>query len=665
MIKFKMSSLKTKISVVVVGFIVIILGFSGGYSYWSYYKISMENDRGKAESIAKLLGGIATYTFSTYNYTTLDEAIDKALEQEEVLQITIFDKDGSTKREKRSGKQDQKHITVKIPIVSGQGTSGYISLVFSTQKTHDMLLRLIRAYIIQIIMGMVVSSALLIFLLNKLVIRPIDILNNTAKEISEGNLVHTMTIKGDDEIASLSRAINAMASNLKDMIFKIRSITNTISSVSSTIASSSHKVLNGADTQKKAVVETAVAIEDLNDSISNIVTNTEGLSALAGDTESSITQINGSIEMIAENSGIFYEASQETASSVEEMSASIKQIAENLENLSASSEETASAVTEMSASVKEVGMSVNESVALAEKVNTDASKNGLTAINAAMEGIIEIKDTVNALADVISRLRKRSDDIGKILTVIDDVTDQTALLAINAAILSSKAGEHGKGFSVVANEIKDLAERTSASTADITNLIASVQEETKSSFEMTAKGIQSVEKGTVLVNNVKAALNSIIENSVKSAEMAKVIQRATSQEINAINQITAAVHSMTDQISQISLATQEQNTGSKFIIQAAEKMKDISLQVKTTTSEQAQESKQISGAIEDIASQISMIVTATQSQRGRSEDIVSAVDKIHLTADELMKSSAEMDTEISTLTNEAENLMLALEKFKT
>jgi methyl-accepting chemotaxis protein len=101
----------------------------------------------------------------------------------------------------------------------------------------------------------------------------------------------------------------------------------------------------------------------------------------------------------------------------------------------------------------------------------------MASIGKAIDGMKEIKASVENTAGYIRKLGGRSEEIGQILNVIDEITDQTTLLALNAAILAAQAGEHGKGFSVVADEIKNLAERTSVSTQEIGELIQSVQQE--------------------------------------------------------------------------------------------------------------------------------------------------------------------------------------------
>ena len=119
--------------------------------------------------------------------------------------------------------------------------------------------------------------------------------------------------------------------------------------------------------------------------------------------------------------------------------------------------------------------------------------------------------------------------IGNILNVIDDVAEQTNLLALNAAILAAQSGEHGKGFAVVADEIKDLAERTGASTKEISELIRAVQEQSKNAVTAMHRGVKNVEEGVRLGQDAETALKKIQESSQKSTHMVKAIARRDRQ----------------------------------------------------------------------------------------------------------------------------------------
>jgi methyl-accepting chemotaxis protein len=318
----------------------------------------------------------------------------------------------------------------------------------------------------------------------------------------------------------------------------------------------------------------------------------------------------------------------------------------------------------VNATIYEIDHHATESVGLSEKVVTEASEKGITAARAAMEGMEHIRKSVGALSDIINILGKRSEDIGKILTVIDEVTDQTTLLSLNAAILAAQAGEHGRAFAVVANEIKNFAKKTSVSTKEIGELITSVQGETKSSVKMAADGIQAVEKGLKLVKDVNDALEGITKSSRVSMEMSKAIQRSTSEESLAMKQITDAVKGMSEQMENISLALQEQSKGSKSIIEQTEKMKEISYHVKTAIGEQRDGSTLITGGIENVTQQAEQIAGATGQQKAKSSEMVETMNKIQSATGKLILSSNELNTVINSLKEEANNLLGELHKFK-
>jgi methyl-accepting chemotaxis protein len=510
----------------------------------------------------------------------------------------------------------------------------------------------------------ILSIVLIYGAMSRFITKPIMTIEKAADRIASGDLTYSIDIKGRDEVSALGEAINRIAFNLKDMISKIRKITTSVSKVTGNIVVSSQGVLSAAEVQKQAIEQTASAIGEMDASISKVAASSENLSDSASDTASAIEEMTSSIETIAENSNIFSENANETASSIEEMISTIKEIASSLETLVESAEAIAASIEEVSATTLDIERGADDSVKLAEAVMVDASEKGMKAAAAAMTGMENIKKSVSSLSEIINMLGKRANDIGKIVNVIDDVADQTNMLAINAAILASKAGEHGKGFAVVAEEIKSLAERTSFSTSEIAALVKSVQDDTMSSIKMAGEGIQTVDKGLTLVRDVSNALQEIVGSSRESTDMAKAIQRATAEETHVIKQITTAVENMTVQTGNISRAIKEQSRGSKLIIESTEKIKEIAHQVKTSTAEQRNGSRQIAGVIENVTRQASQIANATAKQKEKSMDMVQSVEKIRTVTNDLTGSAHDMNSVITSLKEEAMSLLAELEKFK-
>lgn len=508
------------------------------------------------------------------------------------------------------------------------------------------------------------SIILVYFSIARFITGPIIEMEKAADAMASGDLSSELKVTGHDEVSDLQTAINRMAFNLKDMLSKVSHITSSVTTVTSNIALSSQGVLSIADVQQKAVEETASAMGKMDSAMSEIALSGENLSASATETAASIHEMTSSIEKVAETTNVFSETAHETASSIEEMVSTIKTIAESLETLAQSSEAIASSIDEVNATTKNIDARAHESVNLAETVMNNASEKGMHAAQAAMHGMANIKTGVVSLSDIINSLGKRTVDIGKILNVIDDVADQTNLLAINAAILASKAGEHGKGFAVVADEIKNLAERTSFSTNEIAELIRSVQEGTKTSIRMASEGIHTVDKGLTLVTDVNDALRDIVDSSKASTEMARAIQRATEEEALAIKQITDSVEKMSEQTENISRAIQEQTKGSRFIIDATERVKELSQQVKDATGDQKNRSRQIAGVIDNITTQAFHIAGAISKQKDNSAEMVKSVEKIKHTTGRLTGSANDMNAVVSALKEDAYNLLLELKKFK-
>jgi methyl-accepting chemotaxis protein len=688
----KNMNLQQKSIAIVAGILFIILAINTAVLTYiasnKYEHAILSKTTAKGEGMQRELGkvlslGVAIDTLDGVNekmkdLVTGDKAIGYSMVTDTKGKVLYHNEPESAGKELKD-KATQNSVVSDKPLVHTAGS--FIDLSFpllnSDNKVTGVLrvgvhINVIKAQIYVLLLWAVGISAFCFLLslgliyvsISRFIIKPIQVMEKAADRMAAGDLTYVINIKGSDELASLGNAINRIALNLKDMLSKIGRVTDSVSSVTSNVVALSQDVMAAVDVQKKALEETASTIEEIDNSISKVATSAENLSGSANDTASSILEMTTSIERVAENANIFSETAHDTASSIEEMMSTIKQIAGSIDNLSSSSEAIASSIDEVNATTRDIERRASDSVGLAETVMNNASDKGMNAAKAAMEGIENIKKSVVALSDVINMLGKRTDDIGKILNVIDDVADQTNLLALNAAILASKAGEHGKGFTIVADEIKSLAERTSVSTGEIALLISSFKDVAKSSIRMASDGIHTVENGLLLVQDVNGALRDILDSSRESTEMARAIQRATTEEAVVIKQITDAISGMTDQTENISRAIQEQSKGSKFIIEATERVKELSSQVKTTTNNQKDGSRHISLVIENVTDQASQIANATGKQKERSIEIVRAMEKILSTTGNLIHSSNEMNSVISSLKEEAGNLVQEIHRFK-
>ncbi|MGA9120472.1 MAG: methyl-accepting chemotaxis protein, partial [Bacteroidota bacterium] len=188
---------------------------------------------------------------------------------------------------------------------------------------------------------------------------------------------------------------------------------------------------------------------------------------------------------------------------------------------------------------------------------------GGQVVDETVVGMKRIAEVVNKSAATVKALGKSSDQIGEIIGVIDDIADQTNLLALNAAIEAARAGEQGRGFAVVADEVRKLAERTTKATKEIAGMIKAIQADTTGAVSSMAEGTKEVDEGIKLADKAGVSLNEIVEVSQKVTDMVSQIAAASEEQSSASEQISKNVEA-------ISTVTAETAQGVQQIARAAE-----------------------------------------------------------------------------------------------
>jgi methyl-accepting chemotaxis protein len=242
------------------------------------------------------------------------------------------------------------------------------------------------------------------------------------------------------------------------------------------------------------------------------------------------------------------QSAEQVASASEEISATATQSADSARTQSDQTHQVASATQEMSATVQQVSENSHRATDSARKA-AQAARHGGEVVEQTLTTMRRIADSSKNVAARIVELGKSSQQIGKIVAVINDIADQTNLLALNAAIEAARAGAQGRGFAVVADEVRKLAERTTKATQEIAVMIESIQAETKNAVEAMELGSRDVQVGVEKTSASGDALKEIIEMAEQVGEMISQIATAAAQQSTATEEINA-------RISEISSSTQ-------------------------------------------------------------------------------------------------------------
>jgi len=391
------------------------------------------------------------------------------------------------------------------------------------------------------------------------------------------------------------------------------------------------KLQDGVQLQVTGAEDTSRLVKEIVSAMRAFSLSVDALTHNAEESSSSILEMTATSTEVANNLGELANSVRESVGSIEEMAASIKEVAKNVDALSLTAEETSSSMNEMDVSIDQVQSNANETARLSEDVALDAEK-GAEAILKTISEIYRIKESSQEAVTAISALGSRIDAIGQIVNVIDDVAEQTNLLALNAAIIAAQAGEQGKGFAVVADEIKDLAERAGASTREITDLIKTVQGESKNAITAVERGAHNVDRGVEVSNEAERALKKILESSQKSTSMVRAIARATVEQAKGSRQVTDAIGRIAETVQQIAVATGQQAKGSELIMKSADKMRLITQQVERSANEQAKGGRQITTAIENISGMVTDLNSGHKSQADAAKHLTAMITKVEESA---------------------------------
>ncbi|MCA9292303.1 MAG: methyl-accepting chemotaxis protein [Phycisphaerales bacterium] len=239
-----------------------------------------------------------------------------------------------------------------------------------------------------------------------------------------------------------------------------------------------------------------------------------------------ILEVVGSAEGVAAASTQIAASGEEMASGMQRQSSQVAQIS--------------SAVEEMSASVNEVARKSNET-ATESRASGDAAAEGGQIVRQTIEGMNAINDAVASSAQSVQELGKRGEQIGEIITVINDIADQTNLLALNAAIEAARAGEHGRGFAVVADEVRKLADRTTKATEEIAQSIKAIQQETVDAVQRMEAGTSHVKQGVDRATKAGESLDQIVHSARQVAGMVNEIAAAAEEQSQASSEISRSI----------------------------------------------------------------------------------------------------------------------------
>jgi twitching motility protein PilJ len=270
------------------------------------------------------------------------------------------------------------------------------------------------------------------------------------------------------------------------------------------------------------------------------------------------------------------DAAQQVTSATEEAQAVTGQLLQATQRQASEIEQTGKSVTQMAESMNAVSVNANDTAKVAES-SLSAAEKGAHAVQNAIRGMNEIRDQMQETSKRIKRLGESSQEIGEIVQLISDITEQTNVLALNAAIQAASAGEAGRGFTVVAEEVQRLAERSAEATKHIAAIVKSIQRDTQDAVEAMERSTRGVVEGTQTADEADRALREIEQISTRLAGLIGAISSATQRQVASATQVAGSMR-------QILGVTQLTTAGTKKTALSAARLTELAVALKKSVS---------------------------------------------------------------------------------
>ena len=334
-------------------------------------------------------------------------------------------------------------------------------------------------------------------------------------------------------------------------------------------------------------------------------------------------------------------ATTQQTESVTYTSGSVELMGQVIEGVASGAEEQARAIGRVSEVASRISAAISQVTANAQTVTQDLaeaarySRTGAQIVKETILGMEEIRHRVGLSTSKVEEMGARSSEIGAIVETIEDIASQTNLLALNAAIEAARAGEQGKGFAVVADEVRKLAERSSLATKEITELIRGIQKSVSDAVNAMQQSVSEVETGVIRAHSAGEALDNILVTADLVYKQADEAGMAASQVSAATKELVELVEFVSTIIDESTAATKEMTVFSKELMQAVENIASVSEENNAAVQE-------VSASTEEVLGQVQQVSSAATTLMGMAQDLRHVVAQFKLSSDDTQSDVEEI-----------------------
>lgn len=431
---------------------------------------------------------------------------------------------------------------------------------------------------------------------------------------------HRWVPEEGDELEALIAYDHLILERILSMAGNVSGLINHLTPLHDSLARKYHDMAETNEVQSAKVRETLRAVGELNGFITVLLGEIDELSQRIEQGTSMSTQMSATIDLIGENMQSYSSSVEETSASVEEMATHIKGNADAIQGLASSTEQTVRSIARVGEAISKVRDNAQKAADSSEGVRLQA-QGGLLYMATTLKAMQEIEKTNEESFDAINRLSIHSARVGEFLNVIQEVVEQTNLLSLNASIIAAQAGERGKAFAIVAEEVRSLAQRTSLSAKEIGDLVKNIQKETAAVQRSVTQGKSRVKDGVKISRQTNDALVKIESGAAEASEMVKRIATATVEQASQSRLIGEEAEKNLQRVNTATAATKKQETAIGALVQSLEQMRALSKKISVSIQEQVTANRLYQRGMEDENDRVGKLKEAARVQLRMGQDL--------------------------------------------